>query len=780
MSNMLTLPPALAHLATYRQFMLYKVVHVAGEPKPRKLPLHPETLVATDAHDPRAWTDAATACARAALLGAPYGVAFSFQPGNGLFFIDIDGALQADGTWSPLAQQMCARFPGAAVEVSQSGTGLHIIARGSAPPHACKNVPLKIELYTEYRFCALTGVGAVGDASTDHTAALATLVAEYFPLRAGDGISGDEWTTEPRADWRGPEDDAELIRQELQRSSTAKFGGATFQDLWNCNVDVLSARWPDPLKGYDASSADAALAWHLLRLTGGNCERTARLMRQSALVREKWERHDYLPRTILSAAARQRDVLQNKTGGSAAAPSAQQVPQGALTTLEPTYLQHILAPELSDLALSAAFVAQGGQKNLRCSPGMGWMVNDVTHWTPDDRLRRYVLAQNVCKYAAGLVSNESEARRIASARTVNAVVQMAQADEALVLPVSAWNSNPMVINTPGGIVDLRTGMTRARSDTDYVTQVARVTPESIPCPTWERFLQRIFLGDMELIDFMRRSMGYWLTGDRREQVLFFLYGLGANGKSVLMELLQWLCGSYAIKLPASALMQSRGERHPTELAQLRGKRLAVSSELDESSYFNESLIKELTGDETLTARFMRQDFFEFAMSQKHVIVGNFKPRLRGGDPAMARRMLLVPFNASFKGSDRDPQMLDKLKAEAPGILAWLVGGAVDWSRSGLAIPSSVRGASAEYMSDHDDLQLWMDECCLREGEGKAADLYASFGRWKKLRGEHAPSQTVWGSRITTLPGISKRKSSGIYYRGLRLTIDETRRINGGF
>lgn len=312
---MLTLPPALAHLATYRQFMLYKVVHVAGEPKPRKLPLHPETLVATDAHDPRAWTDAATACARAALLGAPYGVAFSFQPGNGLFFVDIDGALQADGTWSPLAIELFRRFPGAAGEVSYSGEGLHIIARGSAPPHACKNVPLGIELYTEYRFVALTGMHAVGDASTDHTAALATLVADYFPPRAGDGLPDGAWTTEPRADWRGPVDDDELLRRAMKSTSVAAAFGATratFADLMTRNTDVLAACWPDPLKGYDASSADAALAAHLAFWTGANCERMERLMRQSELVREKWERHDYLPRTILGAASRQKDVLTDK------------------------------------------------------------------------------------------------------------------------------------------------------------------------------------------------------------------------------------------------------------------------------------------------------------------------------------------------------------------------------------------------------------------------------------------------------------------------------------
>lgn len=437
------------------------------------------------------------------------------------------------------------------------------------------------------------------------------------------------------------------------------------------------------------------------------------------------------------------------------------------------------APVFSDVALAREFVHQAAEF-FRVSPGLGWMVHEEPIWERDDRLQRFDVAKRVCVAASQQADEEREAKRLASVRTIECVLRLAQADPQIVLPADAWDNNPMALNTPGGMVDLRTGRMTQRNTSDYVTQVTRVSPRREAAPTWQRFLDAVFMGDQALIEFMRRSLGYWITGDRREQVLFFLYGLGANGKSVLMELVQWLGGTYTVKLPATALMQSRGERHPTELAQLRGKRLAVSSELDENSFFNESLIKELTGDHTLTARFMRQDFFEFAMTQKHVIVGNFKPRLRGGDPAMARRMLLVPFNASFKGDDRDPHMLDKLKAEGPAILAWIVSGAIDWAREGLAVPESVRDASAEYMSDHDDLQLWLDECCEREGEGAASDLYASFLRWKKARGEHAPSQTLWGSRITTLPGITKRRSNGIRYAGLRLTFEEMRRVGAGY
>lgn len=336
---MLTLPPALAHLATYPQFFLYRVTQVQGEPKPRKVPVHAHTLEATDAHVPASWVDAATACARAAALGPPYLPGFSFQPGQGLFFLDIDGALQVDGTWSPLAVALCARFPGAAVEVSQSGKGLHIIGRGTAPLHACKNIPLGIELYTEYRGVALTGTHAVGDASTDHTAALVALVAEYFPPRAGDGAPEGNWTTEPRADWRGPEDDAELLRRARQsRSAASHFAvRATFDDLWTRNTDVLATCWPDPLRPFDESSADAALAAHLAFWTGANCERMERLMRQSELVREKWERHDYLPRTILGAASRQKDVLQDKPPEPVAgAPIAVAAPTITLEPLQPT------------------------------------------------------------------------------------------------------------------------------------------------------------------------------------------------------------------------------------------------------------------------------------------------------------------------------------------------------------------------------------------------------------------------------------------------------------
>ena len=430
------------------------------------------------------------------------------------------------------------------------------------------------------------------------------------------------------------------------------------------------------------------------------------------------------------------------------------------------------APVNSEDDIAMRFVEYAG--SFRWSPGLGWMVDDGISWHRDDKKGRFDLARRVCREVASAcdAKAESEAKRIASAKTVSAIVTLAQSDPRMIVPNTAWDADPLLLNTPDGIVDLRTGVLRAR-DVEFVTQTTVVAPDfTSECPTWLRFLHEVFCGDASMIEFMQRSMGYWLSGSIREQVVHFFYGQGSNGKSVLSDFLKWIVGSYGLKLVATALMQSKGDRHPTEQAQLRGKRLALSSELGEHDYFNEALLKELTGDTTLSARFMRGDFFEFVMTQKHLIVGNFKPRLRGGDPAIGRRMLLVSFNATFKGKAKDMHLLEKLKAEAPAILAWMIEGAVKWHKDGLAVPTSVLNASADYMADNDDMAQWITERCELTGEAKAGMLYANFFHWKMDRGENPPSQTVWGSRLSAMPGITKRRSGGILYSGIKLAISQ--------
>lgn len=295
------LPAAFNALAQYHQFLLWRLVEQPG--KATKLPVSPRTLQVVNAHDRANWCDAYTAIALAAKHGL--GVAFVLTADDPFFFVDFDDHLEG-GAWSAFSTQLAATFPGAAMEVSTSGRGFHILGQAQPMAHGCKNSDLRLELYTSGRFVALTGTAATGDAGTDHTAALAALVAAHLPPAATVATgSTAAWSDQPAEGWDGIKDDAELIQRARAATSGAAIfgGGVTFEALWTADAAVLARAYP-PAKlsePYDASRADAALAQHLAFWTGGNPERMRRLMVQSALARPKWEREDYLHGTVLRA-----------------------------------------------------------------------------------------------------------------------------------------------------------------------------------------------------------------------------------------------------------------------------------------------------------------------------------------------------------------------------------------------------------------------------------------------------------------------------------------------
>jgi hypothetical protein len=300
-------------LTAYKQFILWKTAYRDG--KLVKLPVSPYTGEVCDAQDPSQWVDATTAEAMAPALGC--NVAFVFTENDPFFFLDIDKCLQADGSWSPLAQQLCAMFPGAAVEVSQSGTGLHVFGRTTQIDHACKNIRLGIELYTKGRFVALTGTNSVGDSSLDCTSSLHAVVQAYFPPDAMSEYNPDLWTNQPDPRWT-PISDIDIINKACAATSAAQVFGnhASFLDLWSRNVDVLAVAYPSQngVSEYDESSADSALAQHLAFWCGNNCELILQIMMQSSLRRDKWtERKDYLKRTIIRAVTRQENVYGKST-----------------------------------------------------------------------------------------------------------------------------------------------------------------------------------------------------------------------------------------------------------------------------------------------------------------------------------------------------------------------------------------------------------------------------------------------------------------------------------
>jgi putative DNA primase/helicase len=316
------------------------------------------------------------------------------------------------------------------------------------------------------------------------------------------------------------------------------------------------------------------------------------------------------------------------------------------------------------------------------------------------------------------------------------VERLAKADKRLAATTDQWDAGPWLLNTPKGIVDLRTGKMRPARVDDYATKITAVAPGG-ECPTWQRFLRRVTGDNQELIAFLRRVCGYALTGITREQALFFLYGTGANGKGVFLSTVIGILADYHMSAAIETFTASQSERHPTDLAGLRGARLVTATETEEGRRWAESKIKVLTGGDKIAARFMRQDFFEFVPSFKLIIAGNHKPGLRSVDEAIRRRFHLIPFSVTIPSAERDLVLVEKLKAEWPGILSWMIQGCLEWQTSGLGVPEVVTEATASYLEAEDAIGAWIEECCERKPQAweTHAALFGCWSKWAEKAGE---------------------------------------------
>jgi putative DNA primase/helicase len=287
---------------------------------------------------------------------------------------------------------------------------------------------------------------------------------------------------------------------------------------------------------------------------------------------------------------------------------------------------------------------------------------------------------------------------------------------------------------PSGIVDLPSGNLLPHDPTRYITKITAVAPGA-DRPLWREFLNEITGRNAELQRFLQRISGYVLTGSIREHALFFCYGTGGNGKGVFLNTLTAILADYAAVAPMETFIVTQSERHPTDLAGLRSARLVTAQETERGRRWAESKIKALTGGDPITARFMRQDFFTYLLAFKLVIAGNHKPSLSGVDAAIRRRFHLVPFTITIVNPDKE--LPDKLRAEWPGILAWMIEGCLAWQREGLNPPAIVRDATETYLGEEDIIAQWVEECCLTGTHqwGIGAKLWQSWKAWAEGNNE---------------------------------------------
>jgi putative DNA primase/helicase len=424
-----------------------------------------------------------------------------------------------------------------------------------------------------------------------------------------------------------------------------------------------------------------------------------------------------------------------------------------IAAAEDVDVEEVRPPAFSDEALALRF-AERHRGDLRYVAAWGkWLSWTGTHWHFDDTLHAFDLARRTCREAAS-ECNAKYAKSIASAKTVAAVERLGRADRRIAATTDQWDADPWLLNTPSGILDLKTGRSRPATPDDYQTKITAVAPGG-DCPTWRAFLRRITGEDEELERFIQRMLGYGLTGSIAEHALFFLYGTGANGKSVLTGTVAGILGEYHRTAPIEAFTASSFDRHPTDLAGLRGARIVSATETEEGRRWAESRIKALTGGDPIAARFMRQDFFEFVPRFKLLIAGNHKPGLRSVNEAIRRRFHLVPFTVTIPPEERDKGLAEKLKAEWPGILGWMVEGCLAWQERGLDPPAAVTEATEAYLEAEDALGAWIEECCDKDAQAwtKTTVLFESWRSWA-LRSEE------W-------VGSNKRFAQALEDRGLR-------------
>jgi putative DNA primase/helicase len=361
-----------------------------------------------------------------------------------------------------------------------------------------------------------------------------------------------------------------------------------------------------------------------------------------------------------------------------------------------------------------------------------------------------------------------------AAPRLNATIALAESEPGIPVLPHELDANPWLLNCLNGTIELRRGTPREHRREDLLTKLCSVEYDAqATCPQWITFLNDVIAGNQTLMGYLQRAIGYSLTGSVEEQCLFFLYGTGQNGKSTFLGVLQAMLGDYAMQAIPELLIVRGHEQHPTERADLFGKRFVATIEVESGKRLAEALVKQLTGGDPIRARRMREDFWEFIPTHNIWLAANHKPLIRGQDYAIWRRIKLIPFTVKIPDEKKDPTLSDKLKAELPGILAWAVRGCQEWQRIGLAEPAEVTQAVHAYQAEMDTIGQFLRDCCFLRPErteikAQSSVLHEAFCKWS---GDNSVTQKAFSERLLELGYTKKAGGDGrMYWLGIGLIV----------
>jgi putative DNA primase/helicase len=411
-----------------------------------------------------------------------------------------------------------------------------------------------------------------------------------------------------------------------------------------------------------------------------------------------------------------------------------------------------------------------------------WLVWNGTNWKTDEGgvLIHEKGLETVRNIYEELLKTDNYQERIdierfakvsESIRRREAMIKTAQYIQEINITADDLDCNPWLLNLRNGTIDVVTGEFREHRQEDMITKLANAEYDlAADCPLWKQFIREIMDYKPELINFLQTAIGWALTGDNTEQTMFILYGSGANGKTTFLNTIQYLLGDYATSTPTESFMKKNTDQYTNDIARLRGTRFVSTTEAEQGRRLSEPLIKKITGNDQITARFLYGEYFNFTPNFKIFMATNHKPVIKGTDHGIWRRIKLIPFTTTIAQDKQDKNLEAKLKQETSGILNWLLEGTARWKREGLIAPSDILNATDEYRGEMDVIGNFINERCVKDGDItiRIRDLYKAYADWCDENKEHAVSERFFTMRLKEMGFVQGRTAEMRFWVGIGL------------
>lgn len=743
-----------------KRWVLWKKAEREG--KITKIPLNAHDGRGAKSNDSATW---ATFEEASEALGRFHCDGLGFMLGGGYFGVDIDHALSNKDLICEFVTTLNSYS-----EISQSGEGIHIICKGVLPNGARRKG--NIEMYDNARFFALTGDIYEGHETLgERTEEVKNLHEKYLATPTSTPyVFNSKDTAEETTSKIVYASDDEILSKAMASKNSLLFSSLYY------------GQWEG---GYPSQSqADLAFCSFLAFWTSKDQAQMDRIFRRSKLYRPKWDEkhgeHTYGEITIQKAITTCQNTYEENGRAKNTSSIAYNPETGEIVTSKKNY-------DMTDTGNARRFIDTYGEILKYNFDNKCWVIWDGKTWLRDQTQKVKNLADKMIKemqreYFDIFENDKDKAeallkniKHLSSSSGKEAMLKEAMHLDEIATTNKDYDKNTYLLNCANGVVDLRNGNIMPHDKNLMLsknTNVEIATSEGEP-KEWLKTLDGIFLHDKSMIEFVRRAVGYSLTGDTKEQCFFQCHGNGANGKSVFLNTLNNILGDYALNAQVDSVLtrgnSNSGNASP-DIARMNGARFVRTNEPNEGARFNEGLVKQLTGgNDTITARFLYGTDFEFRPVFKLWIACNYKIVVRGTDKGIWRRMRLIPFEAEFEGKNDDKNLEQKIKAELPQILRWAVNGCLEWQKEGLPMPKKVEEATKEYRDEMDVVQSFCKDCVKKKPNGRtrASEMYDSYKRWAQNGNEYMMSKNKFGLEMGKK--YSKKNVNGyIYYIGCEL------------